>query len=185
MPDITATQMLLAAQDGDNNAVEQLFPLVYGELKTIAHRHLANNSLARQFSTTDLVHEAYLKLIDHRNVSWKSRTHFFAIGSRVMRQVLVDRARQNLSIKRGGGAVTVQLKDTLLTRTDDRHVLAVEEALQRLEEVSPQQSRIVEMRFFGGMTVEEVAEEMEMSKRWVEAEWTMIRAWLRAELSEN
>ncbi len=182
----TATQMLLAAQDGDTDAVEQLFPIVYGELRNIAHRHLVSNPLANQFSTTDLVHEAYLKLIDHRNVSWKSRTHFFAIGSRVMRQVLVDRARHNLAAKRGGGMCRLTLDETLLlSRTDDHHVLAVEDALQRLEEVSAQQARIVEMRFFGGMTVEEVAEEMEMSKRWVESEWTMIRAWLRAELSED
>ncbi len=185
MPDTSATQILLASQNGDSSAVERLFPIVYGELRSIAHRHLAGNSLANQFSTTDLVHEAYLKLIDHRNVSWKSRTHFFAIGSRVMRQVLVDRARQNVAVKRGGGATVLSLEEGLLTRTDDRHVLAVEDALQRLEEVSPQQAKIVEMRFFGGMTMEEVAEEMEMSKRWVEAEWTMIRAWLRAELSED
>lgn len=183
MPNTTATQMLLAAQDGDSNAVERLFPIVYGELKSIAHRHLVSNSLAKQFSTTDLVHEAYLKLIDHKSVSWKSRTHFFALGSRVMRQVLVDRARQNTAAKRGGGMTRLTLDETLLTRTDDQHVLAVEDALQRLEEVSPQQAKIVEMRFFGGMTVEEVADELEMSKRWVESEWTMVRAWLRAELS--
>ncbi len=185
MPDPSATQILLASQSGDSQAVEKLFPIVYGELRSIAHRHLAGNSLSNQFCTTDLVHEAYLKLIDHRKVSWRSRTHFFAIGSRVMRQVLVDRARQNVAIKRGGGQVHLSLEEGLLSRTDDRHVLAVEDALQRLEEVSSQQAKIVEMRFFGGMTMDEVADEMEMSKRWVEAEWTMIRAWLRAELSED
>lgn len=185
MRELSATQMLLAAQEGDEKAVETLFPMVYGELLSIAHRQLVSNVLANQVSPTDLVHEAYLKLIDHQQVSWKSRTHFFAIGSRVMRQVLVDRARHNMAAKRGGGAIALTLNEELLSRTDDRHVLAVEEALQQLEEISPQQSRIVEMRFFGGMTVEEVAQELGMSKRWVESEWTMIRAWLRAELSED
>lgn len=182
---ISATQMLLAAQSGDSEAVADLFPIVYNELRQIAHRQLRANSLRSQFSTTELVHEAYLKLIDHDSVSWKTRTHFFAIGARVMRQVLVDRARHNKTAKRGGGAVHYSLEEELLTRHDDRHVLQVEDALGRLEEVSPQQAQIVEMRFFGGMTVEEVARELNRSKRWVEAEWTMIRAWLRAELSES
>ncbi len=177
--------MLLSAQGGSSSAVKELFPIVYGELRSIAHRQLWSNPLAAQISTTDLVHEAYLKLIDHQKVSWKSRTHFFAIGARVMRQLLIDRARQNKAAKRGGGVATISLEEGLLTREVDAHVLAVEEALQRLEELSPSQAQIVEMRFFGGMTVAEVAEEMGKSKRWVESEWTMIRAWLRAELSEE
>lgn len=185
MPEVTATQMLLAAQNGDTVAIERLFPLVYSELRTIAHRHLTANTLANHVSPTDLVHEAYLKLVDQRQVSWKSRTHFFAIGSRVMRQLLVDRARIQMSAKRGAGNRPLALNEELLTRTDDRHVLAIEETLQRLEEISLEQARIVEMRFFAGMTVEEVAHELGRSKRWVEAEWTMIRAWLRAELSED
>jgi RNA polymerase sigma-70 factor, ECF subfamily len=179
------TQMLLSAQDGDFTAVEELFPIVYGELHAIVHRQLWSNPLARQISTTELVHEAYLKLIDHQQVTWKSRTHFFALGARVMRQLLIDRARHNRTAKRGGDALTLSLEEGLLTREDDCHVLAVEEALIRLEEVSPAQAQIVEMRFFGGMTVSEVADEMGKPKRWVEAEWTMIRAWLRAELSEE
>jgi len=177
--------MLLSAQEGDSSAVDDLFPIVYGELRSIAHRQLWANPLARQISTTDLVHEAYLKLIDHQKVSWKSRTHFFAIGARVMRQLLIDRARQNKAAKRGGGALTLSLEEGLLSREDDGHVLAVEEALQKLESTSEIQAQIVEMRFFGGMTVLEVADEIGKSKRWVEAEWTMIRAWLRAELSEQ
>ncbi|MEZ6127500.1 MAG: ECF-type sigma factor [Planctomycetaceae bacterium] len=177
--------MLLSAQNGDSQAVETLFPIVYGELRTIAHRQLWSNPLARQICTTELVHEAYLKLIDQAQVSWRSRTHFFALGARVMRQLLIDRARQNQAVKRGGGLKTISLEEGLLTREDDSHVLAVDEALKRLEEVSSEQAQIVEMRFFGGMTVAEVAEELGKSKRWVEAEWTMIRAWLRAELSED
>ena len=102
-----------------------------------------------------------------------------------MRQVLVDRARRNNAIKRGGGAVRLSFEDELLTRHDDRHVLAIEDVLKQLEEISPDQARIVEMRFFGGMTVAEVADELGKSKRWVEGEWTMIRAWLRAALTED
>ena len=184
MTDLTATQMLLAAQDGDEKAVDQLFPIVYEELRSIAHRQLWANPLAKQICTTDLVHEAYVKLIDHKNLTWKNRTHFFAISARVMRQVLVDKARHNNAVKRGGGKQLISLEEGLLTRDDDRHVLAVEDAIQHLEEISPQQAQIVEMRFFGGMTVDEVADEIGKSKRWVEAEWTMIRAWLRAELTE-
>ena len=177
--------MLVASQNGDSGAVAELFPIVYGELRTIARRQLQSNSLRNQFSTTDLVHEAYIKLIDHKRVSWKTRTHFFALGARVMRQVLVDRARKNKSAKHGAGVPHFSFEDGLLTRHDGRHVLAVEQALARLEEVSSDQARIVEMRFFGGLTVDEVANEVGRSKRWVEAEWTMIRAWLRAELSEE
>lgn len=177
--------MLVASQNGDSEAVAELFPIVYGELRSIAHRQLQSNSLRSQFSTTDLVHEAYIKLIDHKEVSWKTRTHFFALGARVMRQVLVDRARKNKSIKRGSGVAHYSFEEGLLSRHDDRHVLAVEQALERLEEVSSDQATIVEMRFFGGMTVDEVAHEIGRSKRWVEAEWTMIRAWLRAELSDE
>lgn len=180
-----ATEMLLASSGGDSKAVDKLFPIVYDELREIAHRQLRQNPLARQISTTDLVHEAYLKLIDQKQVSWKSRTHFFALGSRVMRQVLVDRARRNNAQKRGGGAIRMSFRDELLTRHDERHVLAVEEALERLETISSVQAQIVEMRFFGGMKVDEVATELGKSKRWVESEWTMIRAWLRAELSEG
>ena len=181
-PSRDSTEFLLAAQDGDPSAVEKLFPLVYDELRLIAHRHLKSNSLARNFSSTDLVHEVYLKLIDQSQVNIRSRTHFFALGSRIMRQILVDKARQNRTIRRGGDAIQLSIEDGLLTRHDDAHVLAIEEALEKLEELAPDQARIVEMRFFGGMTVAEVAEYLGKSKRGVEAEWTMIRAWLRKEL---
>ncbi len=181
-PSRNSTEFLLAAQAGDPSAIEELFPVVYDELKSIAHRHLESNELARNFSSTDLVHEVYLKLIDQSKVNVRSRTHFFALGSRIMRQILVDRARHNKTIRRGGGAAHLSIEESLLTPNDDAHVLAVEEALQQLEELDAVQAQIVEMRFFGGMTVAEVADFLGKSKRWVEAEWTMIRAWLRNEL---
>lgn len=181
-PSRDSTEFLLAAQNGDSNAVEQLFPIVYDELKSIAHRHLMSNSLAKNFSSTDLVHEVYLKLIDQTKVDVRSRTHFFALGSRIMRQILVDRARHNNAIRRGGGSLHLSLDDQTLNLKDDTHVLAVEEALEHLEQLDSTQAKIVEMRFFGGMTVSEVADYLGKSKRWVESEWTMIRAWLRKEL---
>lgn len=141
--------------------------------------------MEHEFSTAELVHEAYLKLIDQQEATWKSRTHFFAIGSRVMRQIIVDRARSNLTQKRGGGAARIILQESLISTSDDRHVIALEEALKHLEEIDPMQAKIVELRFFGGMTVEEVSEALGKSKRWVEGEWTMIRAWLRCELSQT
>ncbi len=180
----TTTQFLLAAQAGDKSAVEKLFPIVYDQLRQLAHRHLAHDPLAKDLSATDLVHEAYLKLIDQSNVDWQGRTHFFAIGSRVMRRILVDHARTMLAQKRGGGRRRVEFDDQhLLSRRDNEHVLLLEDALERLEQVDARQAKIVEMRFFGGMTVDEVAQVLGVSKRTVEAEWTMIRAWLRRDLS--
>ena len=185
MQSVNATQMLLAAQQGQSGAIERLFSAVYGELKAIANRQLYGNVLSHHVSPTELVHEAYLKLIDGSARSWRSRTHFFAVGSKVMRQLLVDQARARRALKRGGQVRISGIEEgILLTRMNDEHVLAVEDALQRLEEVCPQQARIVEMRFFGGLTVAQVAAELNVSKRWVEGEWTMIRAWLRAELTD-
>lgn len=179
------TELLNAIQEGDPEGVDQLFPLVYDTLVNIARNRLIKFDRAHGLSSTDLVHEAYIKLINQKATSWRSRTHFFAIGSKVMRQIAVDRARMNLTQKRGGGVPHVSLVGEQLSSQDDSHVVALEQALKRLEEIDPKQAKIVELRFFGGMTVEEVAEAIGMSKRWVEAEWTMIRAWLRKELSET
>lgn len=185
MTDKTPTQLLKRIQAGDDSYLDQLFSVVYSELRVIANRELSGNVLSRQFSSTDLVHEAYMKLVDQKESNWKSRTHFFSVGAKVMRHILVDRARANMASKRGSGVTHQLLEDGLLSHHNDAHVLAVEDALQHLEEVDPVQAKIVEARFFGGMTVEEVADLLGKSKRWVEAEWTMIRAWLRAELSED
>ncbi len=185
MMDKSPTEILTEIQNGNTKSVDQLFPLVYETLRSIARHKLLRFDKSHGLSSTELVHEAYLKLIDQQEATWKSRTHFFALGSRVMRQIAVDRARQNLTQKRGGGALHLPIAEELLSLKDDRHVIALEDALKRLEEIDAKQAKIVELRFFGGMTVEEVAEAIGMSKRWVEAEWTMIRAWLRKELSES
>ncbi|MDX1930811.1 MAG: sigma-70 family RNA polymerase sigma factor [Pirellulaceae bacterium] len=184
MSDKSPTEILTAIQKGDPQGVEHLFPLVYETLKGIARNRLLKFDNAHGLSATELVHEAYIKLIDQKESTWKSRTHFFAVGSKVMRQIAVDRARSNLTQKRGGGVLHVPIEGDQISSKDDRHVLALEDALKRLEELDVKQAKIVELRFFGGMTVEEVAETIGMSKRWVEAEWTLIRAWLRKELSE-
>lgn len=185
MAESSTTEPGKPPRNSRQQAVEEEFAGRYSELRQIANRHLTSNKLGNHVSPTELVHDAYLKFIDRHNVSWTSRTHFLALGSRIMRQVLVDSARRNLAAKRGSGITPVTIKDELLTRSNDRHVLAVEDALRKLEEVNPQHSRIVEMRFFGGMKVGEVATELGISRRRVEAEWTIIRAWLRAELNES
>jgi RNA polymerase sigma-70 factor, ECF subfamily len=185
MTEKTPTEILVSIQQGDRQGFDQLFPMVYDILRGIARNRLLKFDNAHGLSSTDLVHEAYIKLIDQKGATWKSRTHFFAVGSKVMRQIAVDRARSNLTQKRGGGVQHISIEGEQLSANDDRHVLALEDALKRLQEIDPEQAKIVELRFFGGMTVEEVAETVGMSKRWVEAEWTMIRAWLRKELSES
>lgn len=185
MTDPSPTQLLLCIQAGDRSGVNRLFELVYGELRREAHRTLRDNTMANQLSSTELVHDAYLKLIRSDDIDWQGRTHFFRIGAKAMRQILVDRARAKEASKRGGDFNRLTLDSESLSRSDDRHVLAVDQTLEALEEIDPMQAKIVELRFFGGMSVAEVAKHLGKSKRWVEAEWTMIRAWLRAELDEK
>lgn len=181
----TPTELLLQIAEGDSQAFDALFGMVYGELRTIARKHLAGSILGNQMSSSDLVHETYVRLIDSKHHNWKNRTHFFALGSKVMRQILVDRARRNLAAKRGGKDKQEPIELDRISADDDEHILSVNEALAKLTEIDSLQARIVEMRFFGGLKVEEVAESLGKSKRWVEAEWTMIRAWLRSELSQT
>jgi RNA polymerase sigma factor (TIGR02999 family) len=133
-----------------------------------------------------LVHEAFMKLVDQNRVTWKGRTHFFAVGAQAMRRILVDHARGRMRDKRGGKRERIQLTDDVtVSRAHDEDLLAVDEALAKLATIDKRQASIVEMRFFGGMTVAEVAEALGVSKRTVEAEWTHVRAWLRRELSED
>lgn len=181
----TPTELLLRIAGGDSQAFDALFGMVYGELRSMARKQLAGSILANQMSSSDLVHETYVRLIDSKHHNWKNRTHFFALGSKVMRQILVDRARRNLAVKRGGKEKQEPIEIDQISSDDDEHILSVNEALAKLTEIDSLQARIVEMRFFGGLKVEEVAETLGKSKRWVESEWTMIRAWLRSELSQT
>jgi len=181
------TGMLAAAGGGDAAAAERLAGLVYEELRRRAEALMRRESPGHTVQATMLVHDAYLKLIRQDRASYRDRDHFFAVAAQTMRRLLVDHARGRGRDKRGGGQVKVSLDEGLGLPAGagagaGADVLAVDEALTRLEALDPQQARIVELRFFGGLTVDAVARELGMSKRAVEAEWTMIAAWLRREL---
>jgi RNA polymerase sigma-70 factor (ECF subfamily) len=177
------TGMLAAARGGDAEAAQRLAGLVYEELRRRAESLMKRESPGHTVQATMLIHDAYLKLIQQDRVGWNDRNHFFAVAAQTMRRLLVDHARGRQRDKRGGGQVKVSLEEGLgLSSGADGDVLAVDRALARLEALDPQQARIVELRFFGGLTVEEVAQQLGMSKRSVEAEWTMVAAWLRREL---
>lgn len=178
------TVLLAAAREGDAKAQEALLPLVYDELRRraglIMRRERANHTL----QPTALVHEAYLDLVRQDRSTWNDRAHFFAIAAQMMRRILVDHARTRGRKKRGDGAVHEPYDPEItLSPQKDEHVLAVDEALEKLAALDPRQADIVVMRFFGGSTVDEVATALGMSKRAVEAEWTMAKAWLRRTLS--
>lgn len=181
-----ATRLLRAVSAGDREAAEELAPIVYEEFRRIAERAMAREGPDHTLQPTALVNECYLRLIDQDRVKWRSRTHFFAIGARAMRRILVDHARKKLRDKRGGGRHRITLDEAVaLSARRDEDVLAVDEALTELVELDPRQAEIVELRFFGGLTMAEVAESLGVSKRTVEADWTMVRAWLRRKLSEE
>lgn len=171
---------------GDAVNVEKLMPLVYDQLRALANRMLSHESNGSTLQATALVNEAYIKMVDQSQVDWKGKSHFFAISATIMRRILVDHARGKKRMKRGRGWQRIDLRDALeLSLQNDEDVLAVDEALEKLNELDPLQARIVEMRFFASMTVAEVAEVLGISKRKVEYEWEMIRAWLRRELGSD
>jgi RNA polymerase sigma factor (TIGR02999 family) len=171
---------------GRPEAMERLLPMVYDRLRALARRELARERPGHTLSATALVHEAYLRLVNLENVEWRGRAHFLGACAQVMRRVLVESARRRNRIKRGGGAHGVTLDDNLLvaTRSQPAQVLALEEALQRLELLSPRQARVVECRYFAGMEVDETAEALGISPATVKRDWTMARAWLSRELAE-
>ena len=181
-----ATQIVNAIASGDRTGADRLFSLVYSSLRDLASRYLRGEKRDHTLSPTDLVHEAYMKLIDQTRVEWRGKTHFLAVGAQAMRRILVDHARSRRRAKRGGGRVRIALNEQVAI-SPQRHedVMALDEALAKLAEVDPRQATIVELRFFGGLNVAEVAEVLGVSKRTVENEWTAVRAWLRRELSEK
>lgn len=185
-PKTDVTECLAALSGGDKAAMERLVPMVYDELRRQAASFLRKEAPGHSLQPTALVHEVFLKLADQNRVSWKGRSHFFAVGAQAMRRILVDHARRKKRAKRGGGRQRISLDEGLVVSPRrDEDVLALNDALEKLADLDPRQAQIVEMRFFGGLTVQEVAEVLGVSKRTVEAEWTMIRAWLRRELSED
>ena len=180
------TQILEKYEPGDRHAEEQLFADVYTELRALAVRYLHRERKNHTLQPTALVHEAYLKLVGQTRVDWQGRAHFLAIAAKAMRQILVDHARRHGAAKRGGDRHRIALDDNLVIESNrDVDVLALEDALTKLTKLDPRQAQMIELRFFGGLSIEEVAKVMGISKRSVEREWTMVRAWLRRELSRS
>src|SRR5262245_35601486 len=178
------TQLLLAWRHGEESALEKLTPVVYGELRRLAHRYMAGERAAHTLQTTALVNEAYLRLIDGKQVNWQNRAHFFAISARLMRRVLVDWARARQSQKRGDQPQQVTLDEVLtLTRGRNEDLVALDEALINLTKVDLRKSQVVEMRFFGGLSVEETAEVLNVSPDTVLRDWRLAKLWLLRELS--
>jgi RNA polymerase sigma-70 factor, ECF subfamily len=179
------TKLLITLKDGDRaSAAAKLMPLVYDEFRALAARHLRRERADHTLQPTALVHEAYLRLIDQTRVDWQGRTHFFAVGAQAIRRILVDHARQRKRQKRGGGAGRVVLDESVaLAPQRAEEILALDEALSRLGQLDSRQAQVVEMRFFAGMSVDEVAGVLGVSKRTIEGDWTMARAWLMRELS--
>ena len=180
------TQLLRAWADGDKAALERLTPRVYRTLRRIAGHQMQQERAGQSMQATALVHEAYLELIDVTNVNWQHRAHFFAVSAQIMRHILLDRARRRIAAKRGGGAERVNL-DELPDLSGDRarELVALEDALKTLAENDPRKARVVELRFFGGLSVEETAEVLAVSPETVMRDWKFARAWLQAELSSG
>ncbi len=178
------TRMLREWSDGDREALEELMPLVYDELHKQARRYLRRERQNHTLQTTALIHEAYLKLID-QNVNWESRTHFFAVAANMMQRILVDHARTRHREKRGGSKEDLPLDEALLVVSDEKTIdlIALDEALNRLAEIDVQQCQIVELRYFSGLTLEETAAALKISRTTVANDWSLAKAWLHRELT--
>jgi RNA polymerase sigma factor (TIGR02999 family) len=184
--DSQTTHLLRAWAGGDRGALEQLTPRVYNELRRIAGRYMQNERPGRTMQTTALVHEAYLKLIDVTNVDWQHRAHFFAVSATIMRRILLDRARRRVSAKRGGATPRVNLDEVPDVGSGRaRELIALDDGLNALAEVDPRKAQVIELRFFGGLSVEETAEVLKVSPDTVLRDWRMARAWLLAELGSS
>jgi RNA polymerase sigma-70 factor (ECF subfamily) len=181
-----ASEILTAIVAGDDADSHRLLELVYNDLRRLAGRYLQQERVGHTLQATALVNEAYLKLIDQTKADWRGRSHFFAVGAQAMRRVLVNHAKSKKRLKRGGQGRRVPLDEPLAISAErDEDILALDEALEKLAALDPQQAKLVELRFFGGLNVEETAEVLGVSKRTVERQWTACRAWLRRELSDQ
>lgn len=180
------TQLLVDFQEGDDAAAHQLWAEVYDELRRIAHHRLRREREGHTLSTTALVHEAYLKLIDQAQVEWENRLHFFAMSSRIMRNILIDYARRRNAQKRGGGRPHLRLDDAAISADMSARVfLALDEALKQLTKIDERLGQVVEYRFFGGMQEKEIADLLGVSKRTVRRDWRKAKAWLARALAEE
>jgi RNA polymerase sigma factor (TIGR02999 family) len=178
------TQLLRAWDDGDTSALEKLAPLVYDELRRMAHWHMVHQRPGHTLQSAALVNEVYLRLVDSEHASWQNRVHFFAVCAKAMRRILVDWARSREALKRGGEIRPVQLDEALVvTEAQNVNLIALDEALKSLAAIDPRRSQVVELHFFGGLNLEETAEVLKLSSDTVLRDWKLAKSWLRCELS--
>ena len=178
------TQLLQSWSEGNQEALDKLVPLVHAELHRLARHYMSNERPGHTLQTTELVNEAYVRLIDWKNVRWQNRAHFFGVAAQIMRRILVDFARSRASAKKGGGTQYVSLSEAMTISPErGEDLIALDDALQSLSELDSRKSRIVELRFFGGLSVEETAEVLKISARTVMRDWGLAQAWLYRELS--
>jgi len=179
----TITQLLVASSEGDGAAFDRLMPIVYDELKRLARGHMRGERTGHTLNTTALVHEAYLKLVDLNRIQYQNRSHFFAIAAQAMRRILVNHAHRRNAQKRGGGQADLPLDDVVVMSDQQvAQLLDIDDALQQLEALNERQSRVVECRFFAGLTIEETAQALDVSPATVKRDWTAARAWLNRTL---
>jgi RNA polymerase sigma factor (TIGR02999 family) len=180
------TQLLRSWSQGDSHALEQLMPLVYNELHRMAQRYMSDEASGHTLQPTALVNEAYLRLVRGAQAEWQGRSHFFAVSAQVMRHILVDWARSRQAGKRGSGAPVLELNENLaIPMPSGSDLIAIDDALKALAQVDPRKSQIVELRFFGGLTVEEIAEVLRVSEETVHRDWRLAKSWLRRELGKE
>jgi RNA polymerase sigma factor (TIGR02999 family) len=178
------TRLLLECRAGQRDALDRLFPLIYDELRSIAHGQMKREREGHTLVTTALVHEAYIRLVDITRVEWRDRVHFLSMAARAMRRILIDHARQRQAVRRGGGAEPVTLDEALAaTQMETETLVEVDDALERLGDLNPRLVRVVECRFFGGMTESETAEALGVTSRTVRKDWVRARGWLRQALA--
>ena len=183
-PPSEVTQLLVAWSDGDNSALEKLIPLVYDELRRLARRYMIRERSGHTLQTTALVNEAYLRMVDLKAVQWQNRAHFFAVSAQLMRHILVDFARSRGYKKRGGGTLNIPIDEALEVSVDEpADLVALDDALNALAEIDIRKSKVVELRFFGGLSVEETAHVLKISPETVMRDWKMAKVWLLREIS--
>jgi len=182
LPSQDVTALLLAWRQGDEHALESLVPLVYRELRRLAHHQLKNERPGHLLQTTALIHEAYLRLIGASRIPWNDRTHFFSVAARVMRRVLVDEARERAALKRGGATWVQPLEENMAAASPGVEITALDEALTALEQQDPRRAKVVELRYFGGLSIEEVAEVLQVSSDTVSRDWKRAKLWLLLQL---
>ena len=181
------TQMLIELTDGNTEVVDRIYPFIYDELRRLAGSYLRRERSDHTLQPTALVHEAYIKLIDQRSVKWQNRAHFFGIAAQVMRRILMDHARKHNADKRGGDIEKLPIEEEILVVSHERsaELIALDDALQSLAEIDPQKAKIVELRYFGGLSIEETAEVMGVSVPTINRQWRMAKAWLYGQVSRT